>query len=236
MSGDRQPVSILGAGRVGAHLARAFAERGHAVTVGHRSPSSGAAAWQGPPVRHVSLAEAAAASPVVFHATPGHTALDLLTSLRVPLRDKVLVDVSNATVRQPDGAPGGLLYPEGSLAERIQAALPETRVVKTLNTMLFSVMSAPRSLGAPAQAFLSAEDAGAKTQVRALLASLGWPDEWVLDLGGLASARATEALILMAPYVVAAKGFKPFALTVALASPSPSASASASARESNPGV
>ncbi|WP_431261211.1 NADPH-dependent F420 reductase [Roseateles chitinivorans] len=215
MNSDLHPVSLLGAGRVGANLARAFAERGHAVTVGHRTPSTGARAWQGPPVRHATLAEAAAASPVVFHATPGHTALDLLTGLRVPLRDKVLVDVSNATVRQPSGAPGDLLYPDGSLAQRLQAALPETRVVKALNTMFFTVMTAPRSLATPAQAFLSAEDPDAKAQVRALLASLGWPDEWILDLGGIASARATEAMILMAPHIVAAKGFKPFALTVA---------------------
>jgi 8-hydroxy-5-deazaflavin:NADPH oxidoreductase len=215
MNKDRSPVSILGAGRVGANLARAFAERGHVVTVGHRTLSTGAPAWQGPTVRHATLAEAAAASPVVFHATPGHTALELLTSLRVPLQGKVLVDVSNATVRQPSGAPGDLLYPDGSLGQRIQAALPETRVVKALNTMFFTVMTAPRSLTTPAQAFLSAEDTDAKAHVRALLASLGWPDEWILDLGGIASARATEALILMAPHVVAAKGFKPFALTVA---------------------
>ncbi|HEY1396113.1 NADPH-dependent F420 reductase [Roseateles sp.] len=215
MSRDLQPVSILGAGRVGANLARAFADRGHAVTLGHRSLSTSAPAWQGPAVRHATLAEAAAASPVVFHATPGHTALELLNSLRGPLRDKVLVDVSNATVRQASGAPGELLYPDGSLAQRLQAALPETRVVKALNTMFFTVMTAPRSLGAPAQAFLSGDDADAKAQVRALLASLGWPDEWILDLGGIASARATEALILMAPHIVAAKGFKPFALTVA---------------------
>jgi predicted dinucleotide-binding enzyme len=215
MSKDLQPVSILGAGRVGANLARAFAERGHVVTVGHRAVSTGAAAWQGPAVRHATLTEAAAASPVVFHATPGHTALELLASLRVPLRDKVLVDVSNATVRQANGAPGDLLYPDGSLGQRIQATLPETQVVKTLNTMFFTVMTAPRSLDTPAQAFLSADDVGAKAQVRALLASLGWPDEWILDLGGIASARATEALILMAPHIVAAKGFKPFALTVA---------------------
>ncbi|ANH68482.1 NADPH-dependent F420 reductase [Mitsuaria sp. 7] len=215
MNKDLQPVSILGAGRVGANLARAFAERGHVVTVGHRTLSTGAPAWQGPAVRHATLAEAAAASPVVFHATPGHTALELLTGLRLPLRDKVLVDVSNATVRQPNGAPGDLLYPDGSLGQRIQAALPETRVVKALNTMFFTVMTAPRSLATPAQVFLSAEDVDAKTQVRTLLASLGWPDEWILDLGGIASARATEAMILMAPHVVAAKGFKPFALTVA---------------------
>ncbi|WP_404829443.1 hypothetical protein [Streptomyces albicerus] len=33
--------------------------------------------------------------------------------------------------------PDGLLYPVGGLADHLQQALPDTRVVKTLDTMFF---------------------------------------------------------------------------------------------------
>jgi predicted dinucleotide-binding enzyme len=185
------------------------------VAVGHLNPAEKTAAWQGPPVRHLSLIEAAGASPLVVHATPGDTALQTLTALRGPLEGKVLLDVSNATERLPSGMPGGLCYPNSSLAEKLQAALPETRVVKSLNTMLFTVMANPRGLSTPPTAFVSGNDEGAKAQVVALLAELDWPSEWIMDLGGIESARATEALILMVPHVIRRLGFVPFALAVA---------------------
>jgi predicted dinucleotide-binding enzyme len=208
-------ISILGAGRVGVTLAKALADKGQAVTLGHRDPVAGQSRWQGPAVQHASLAAAAAASALVINAMPGDAALQALTGLKDALQGKVLLDVANATVRTPGGMPGGLLYADSSLAEQLQAALPQTRVVKSLNTMLFTVMVAPASLATPPTAFLSGNDAVAKEQVKALLGELGWPAQWLLDLGGIESARATEALILMVPYLIGARGFKPFALTVA---------------------
>lgn len=208
-------IAILGPGRVGTTLAQALANKGHTITLGHRKPAAGAQTWQDPAVRHASLADAAATADFVINAMPGDVSLQALIDLREPLQGKVLLDASNATQRTPDGMPGGLLYPGSSLAEQLQAALPQTRVVKSLNTMLFTVMVAPHSLATPPTAFLSGNDAAAKDQVKALLADLGWPAEWQLDLGGIESARATEALILMVPHLIAARGFKPFALTVA---------------------
>lgn len=80
--------------------------------------------------------------------------------------------------------------------------------------MLFSVMTQPESLTTPPTAYISSNDADAKLTVMALLSDLGWPQEWILDLGNIESARATEALVLLVPHIIAAKGFKPFAVTV----------------------
>lgn len=208
-------ISILGAGRVGTTLATALVKKGHDITVGHRDPSAGQAKWQGPSVRHASITDAAAGASLIINAMPGDTALATLASLSNALTGKVLMDVSNATTRLPNGMPGGLLYPDSSLAEQLQSALRDTRIVKTLNTMIFSVMGAPQSLAAPAQAFLSGNDREAKALVQHLLMDLGWQADAIVDLGGIESARATEALILMVPHLIKSRGFKPFALAVA---------------------
>ncbi len=112
-------------------------------------------------------------------------------------------------------AASGTVYPEGSLAERLRRALPETRVVKALNTMLFTVMTDPRSLSAPPTAYLSGDDDTAKDEVKGLLADLGWRPEWIEDLGDVSTARAAEALVLLVPHILRRRGFHPFAVSLA---------------------
>ncbi|MFJ2008233.1 NADPH-dependent F420 reductase [Streptomyces chartreusis] len=193
-------ISILGNGRVGGGLATALSRAGHDVTVADRSPGA--------------AADAARSARVVINATPGEGSLERLVALREELRGKILVDVSNATVDGPDGLPVDLLHHGSSLAEQLQHALPETHVVKTLNTMLYSVMTAPATLSQPATVFLSGEDRAAKEIVRGLLVDLGWREEWITDLGGVETARATEAAVMFVPHVIRARGFAPFAISV----------------------
>ncbi|WP_420998177.1 NADPH-dependent F420 reductase [Cupriavidus sp. 30B13] len=208
-------ISILGSGRVASVLAGKLASCGHDLRIGSRDPAAAAAKWTGPAVTHADPREAARAAPIVINATPGDSALARLSALRAELDGKILVDISNATTRGADGMPAGLCYPGSSLAEQLQQALPGTRVVKTLNTMLFTVMAAPESLGSPASVFVSGNDEDARAAVAGLLGDLGWPAQWICDLGDITSARATEALVLMVPHLLRRYGMKPFALTVA---------------------
>lgn len=194
-------IAVLGNGRVGGNLAAALTRAGHEVRVAGRAPGA--------------AADAARTARIVINATPGAGSLDRLVALREELRGKTLVDVSNATLDGPDGLPADLIYPGSSLAEQLQDALPDTRVVKTLNTMLFPVMTAPDTLTQAPDAFLSGEDPQAKQIVRELLVSLGWHTEWITDLGGIRTARATEAAILFVPHVIRAGGFAPFAISIA---------------------
>lgn len=193
-------IAVLGNGRVGGSLALALTRAGHEVTVADRSPGS--------------AADAARTAQIVINATPGAGSLERLIALREELRGKLLVDVSNATVDGPDGLPADLLYPGSSLAEQLQEALPDTRVVKTLNTMLYTVMTAPAALAQTPTAFLSGKDAEAKQVVRGLLADLSWQQEWITDLGGIETARAAEAAILFVPHVIRSSGFAPFAISI----------------------
>jgi 8-hydroxy-5-deazaflavin:NADPH oxidoreductase len=193
-------IAVLGNGRVGGSLAKALTQAGHEVAAADRTPGA--------------AADAARAAQIVINATPGDGAVERLAALREELRGKILVDVSNATVDGPDGLPADLIYPGSSLAEQLQAALPNTRVVKTLNTMLYPVMTAPAALTQPPTVFLSGEDPSAKQVVRGLLADLGWQPEWITDLGGIETARATEAAILFVPHVIRSSGFTPFAISI----------------------
>ncbi|MGD3110891.1 NADPH-dependent F420 reductase [Streptomyces sp. YGL11-2] len=194
-------IAVLGNGRVGGNLATALTRAGHEVTAADRTPGA--------------AADAARTAQIVINATPGASSLDRLAALREELRDKILVDVSNATLDGPDGLPVDLIYPGSSLAEQLQEALPETRVVKTLNTMLFPVMTAPATLTQTPTAFLSGDDPQAKQTVRELLTDLGWQKAWITDLGGIQTARATEAAILFVPHVIRTTGFTPFAISIA---------------------
>ncbi len=208
-------IGILGSGRVATALAAKLATAGHEVRIGTRDAGAASAKWAGPAVTFMGHAEAARDASVVINATPGDSSLERLGTLHEELDGKILVDVSNATRRGPDGFPTGLLYPDGSLAEHLQQALPGTHVVKTLNTMLFSVMVDPHSLKVPPTAFLSGNDAGAKAVVGTVLHDLGWPPAWIEDLGDVSTAQGVEAFVLLVPPMIHSRGFSPFALTVA---------------------
>ncbi|MFJ6605012.1 NADPH-dependent F420 reductase [Streptomyces lydicus] len=211
-------IGILGAGRVGANLAGKFAATGHHVILGRRSPmeeTATAAEGTGPRVSFADQRTTARTADIVINATPGDSALDRLAGLRTELAGKILVDVSNATRDAGDGLPGDLCYPGSSLAEQLQAALPDTHVVKTLNTMLFMVMTAPDTLVAPPTVYVSGNDEHAKKTVTGLLGDLGWQPAWIEDLGDITTARATEAMILVVPHVLRRHGFQPFAVSLA---------------------
>ncbi|MEU2686778.1 NAD(P)-binding domain-containing protein [Streptomyces hygroscopicus] len=211
-------IGILGTGRVGSGLARELTAAGHEVTLGHRRPPEEPAAPGTGPARGLRCADqrtAVATTDIVLNATPGDTTLERLSALGTELAGKILIDISNATRHSPDGLPSDLCYPGSSLAEKLQRALPATRVVKTLNTMLFPVMTAPAALSTPPTAYLSGNDADAKNITAGLLGDLGWRPEWIEDLGDITTARATEALVLLVPHVLRRRGFQPFAVSLA---------------------
>ncbi|QLJ03006.1 NAD(P)-binding domain-containing protein [Streptomyces sp. NEAU-sy36] len=211
-------IGILGAGRVGTNLAGKLASSGHHVVLGRRSPEQQTEAPAHGTVPGISFAgqrTTARTADIVINATPGDSSLERLTDLRAELAGKILVDVSNATLDADDGLPGALCHPGGSLAEQLQAALPDTRVVKTLNTMLFTVMTAPESLATPPTVYVSGNDEHAKKTVTGMLGDLGWRPAWIEDLGDITTARATEAMILVVPHILRRHGFRPFAVSLA---------------------
>jgi predicted dinucleotide-binding enzyme len=181
-------IGILGTGGVAQTLARRWLVAGHQVTFGSRDPSS--KGDLGSPV--APLTDVVADHGVVVNATPGSASLELAEGIgATALAGKILIDVANANTPSFE-----LVYPNSSLAEKLQAALPETHVVKTMNTAAMVVMTDPATLPA-SSVFVSGDDPGAKATVIGLLTDFGWPDGSIVDLGGIQSARGPEHYFLM---------------------------------------
>ncbi|MFF3751912.1 NADPH-dependent F420 reductase [Streptomyces sp. NPDC002018] len=208
-------IGVLGSGNVARTLAGALHHAGHEVLVGSRNPQKTSAGWDGSGIRVTGLRDAAGSAEVVINATPGSASLEVLTGLASRLTGKILVDIANAAESGSDGFASVPLYPGSSLAEEIQRALPDVRVVKTLNTMHDSLMADPSQLTVAPSVFVSGNDADAKRAVGALLAGLGWPPEWIIDLGDVTTARVPEAFVLMVGSLVRALGPIPFGMAVA---------------------
>ncbi|MEJ3658808.1 NAD(P)-binding domain-containing protein [Actinomycetes bacterium KLBMP 9759] len=203
--------SIIGSGAVAEALAVRLAAAGHRVVVGTRSPQRA----RDLPAEVTDIATAAAAAPIVVNALPGAVAVDVLAPLREALAGRTLVDIGNAVDTGPDGFASGLRHPGGSLAARLQEALPATRVVKALNTLgPPSMMVDPL---AAASTFLCGDDGRAKVEVTAWLADLGWSARQVIDLGGVGTAWWPESFVMVVRPLVAALGPVPFALAIVTA-------------------
>lgn len=180
-------IAILGTGTMGRSLGAGFIGAGHDIVFGSRNPDR-ASELPAPVLGHV---EAIDGSDVVVSALAAAHSLDTLAPLREPLAGRVLIDIGNAVDERMD-----LVYPDSSLGERLQSALPETSVVKTLNTVGGPIGVNPTRLSAPTNVFLSGDDDAAKAIVAGLLADLGWADRQV-DLGGITTARAVEHYFLL---------------------------------------
>ncbi|MGW4698320.1 NADPH-dependent F420 reductase [Kitasatospora cineracea] len=193
-------IGIIGTGTVGRTLGGRLVALGHEVTLGSRTKGNAAAedwaARTGPLAHPGTFAEAAAFGDLVINATGGTVALAAV-ELAGPenLAGKTLLDVSNPLVFAPDGQVTLDPVNDDSIGERLQRALPDTKVVKALNTVNCEVMVDPGRVPGEHQLFVAGEDAGAKAQVTALLGEFGWPADAVLDLGGIDAARGLEMLM-----------------------------------------
>jgi 8-hydroxy-5-deazaflavin:NADPH oxidoreductase len=180
-------IAILGTGKVAHALGAGWQKAGHEVVLGARDASV-----TDPDFEVTGLQEALAAGDVVVNAITGAVALTAITALDTSaMAGKTLLDATNAVT-----ATGDLVYPNSSLAEHLQAALPPVHVVKSLNTAAIEVQADPSLVG-PATVFVSGDDDAAKTQVKDLLRDLGWKDEGIIDLGGIQTARGPENYIVL---------------------------------------
>ncbi len=184
---------VLGSGMVGQAISARLAELEHDVMIGTRDPNK-LSEWQAShkDVKIGSFAETAGHGEIIFNATNGAAALDVLNMVgESNLNGKVLVDISNPLDFSKGMPPSLLVSNTDSLGEQIQRAFPQVKVVKTLNTVTANIMVYPRQVAnGDHHIFVNGNDAQAKRQVTDILKSFGWIH--ILDLGDITAARGTE--------------------------------------------
>jgi len=187
-------IAIIGTGIVGRTLALGLRQAGHDVVVGTRDPAETARReeWAGLEVPLRPLGTVAAVADLVVNATSGLASLAALSEVGSDhLAGKVVLDVANPLDFSRGFPPTLSVRDTDSLAEQIQRAFPEARVVKSLNTVTASVMVDPGSVGdGDTTMFAAGDDRAARQQVVGLLRELGWRD--VIEFDGLHNARGME--------------------------------------------
>jgi 8-hydroxy-5-deazaflavin:NADPH oxidoreductase len=193
-------IGVLGTGVVGQTIGSKLVQLGHNVMMGSRDEANPkAVAWAKQEGRNTlfgTFANAAAFGEIIFNCTFGSASLDALHQAGAGnMKGKILIDTSNPldysneiwslTVCNTD-----------SLGEQIQRAFPDTRVVKTLNTVNCDVMVDPNKLLEKTDVFVSGNSADAKAFVIKMLHDwFGWRS--VIDLGDITTSRGVEMYVIL---------------------------------------
>jgi hypothetical protein len=204
-------ITVLGTGVVGQTIAEKLSQLGHEVMIGTRGVKEtltktkpdnfGRPAFKDWYAGHSNIkfgtyAEAASFGEFIVNATNGAGSLQALELAGLKnLAKKVVMDISNPLDFSKGFPPSLLVSNTDSLGEQIQRNFPETRVVKTLNTMNAFIMVNPALLPEDHHVFLSGNDAEAKSKVKSVLGSFGWKENNMIDLGDITSARGTEQIL-----------------------------------------
>ncbi len=203
--------AVFGTGTVGQSLAARLSETGNQVVVGTRNVDATTkrsekdnygnppfSAWLAshPDVELATFEQAAIRSDIIVNCTLGLASLDALKCAgEQNLNGKILIDISNPLDFSKGFPPSLIVCNTDSLAEQIQQAFPQLRVVKTLNTMSAMVMVNPQLLAGDHTVFVSGNDTNAKVIVRKMLNSFGWANNNIIELGDITTARGTEMLL-----------------------------------------
>jgi hypothetical protein len=192
-------IGVLGTGMVGPTIGTKLVELGHEVMMGSRSKDNEkAAAWAksaGPKASHGTFADAARFGEVLFNCTNGMASLNALKLAGAEnMKGKILVDIANPLDASKGMPPTLSVSNTDSLGEQIQRAFPDTKVVKTLNTMNCRIMVNPSLVRGDHDVFVSGNDRAAKERVKDILTNgFGWKS--VVDLGDITTARGPEQLL-----------------------------------------
>ncbi len=193
-------IGILGSGIVGRVLGAGFIKHGHQVMLGTRDPQKkDVAEWirATPGAQAGTFDQAARFGEIIVLAALGKAIEEIIDLAGAANFDgKVVIDATNPLSDEPpvNGVLKYITGPNDSLGERIQAKLPEARVVKAFNSVGNNLMVNPKlSEGVPTM-FYCGNDENAKSQVAGIIRQFGWEP---YDCGTIVSSRAIEPLCIL---------------------------------------
>jgi predicted dinucleotide-binding enzyme len=190
-----ETIAVIGTGSVGSALGPRFAEIGHTVVYGSRTPDrEDVQALVAETSGHASAttqAEAAQMADIVLLAVPWAVAEDVLVTLG-DLSGKIIIDPINPRVVDEEGRAD---YPTFiSNAERLQALAPRSMVVKAFSSISADTMINPGLVDHPITIPLVGNDADAKAIVAKICHELGFE---TIDFGPVRYGHIIEGLYLL---------------------------------------
>jgi 8-hydroxy-5-deazaflavin:NADPH oxidoreductase len=186
-----ETIAIIGTGTVANMLGPLWAEKGHTIIYGSRTPDADKVKTlvKATPKGSAAAPQAAAQKAgIVLLAVPGTAVVDITKSLG-DLKGKIIIDATNVLVMKD----GRVMDPESkeSLAQQVQAVAPGASVVKAYNTMSAAAMKDQAPAGGHVSLPISGDDAAAKARVAALGKSTGLDP---VDIGNLDMSRFQDQL------------------------------------------
>jgi predicted dinucleotide-binding enzyme len=189
---SKEPIAVIGPGRVGAPLGRRLGKAGWPIIYGARDHTrEGLAelvADSGPDARLMSPRDAAAAARLILFAIPWAEARAAIASLG-DLTGKVIFDATNP-LAYANGVEFEVDVPH-SAAELIQEWAPGAAVAKAFNTTNFRIMADPSVVDGPISMAVASDDPAAKRTAAAVVADAGFH---FVDAGPLANAHYLEKM------------------------------------------
>jgi len=187
-------VGILGSAVVGQALAQGFKQHGYEVRIGSRTPAKLASFTASSGIPAGTFEAVGAWGELLVLAVHGMAAQEALTLAGAKNhRGKIVIDTTNPIAPDPpiDGVLKYFTGPNSSLLEGLQAAFPDTRLVKAFNSVGNARMVNPVYAGGRPTMFFCGNDPEAKATVAEILKQFGWDPA---DMGTAVAARAIEPL------------------------------------------
>ncbi len=191
-------IGIFGTGVVGKTIGSRLIELGYEVMMGSRTQSNeNATAWLNSHPKNASVgtfSDVSMFAEIIFNCTKGEISLEVMKLAGLEnLTNKIIIDVANPLDFSKGFPPSLTICNINSLGEEIQKLLPNSFVVKTLNTMNCELMVRPDKLAGKHDVFLCGNDESSKLKAIEILQKFGW--ESPIDLGDITNARGTEMLL-----------------------------------------
>jgi 8-hydroxy-5-deazaflavin:NADPH oxidoreductase len=174
-------IAVIGAGRIGGTLGRAWSLAGHRVIFGARDPRKPElqALAEEANAQASSIPEAVAAADVVLFAVPGAAMKDAVTPLGNTLDGRIVIDATN-DVRGP------ILNAAAVVAEAAAGAA----YVRAFSTLGWEIFANPIVGGVQADLVFCAADGPPRQMMEDLITDVGLRPVW---LGGPEEVDAVDA-------------------------------------------